>query len=337
MYQRLLALDEDEALDLLEEYLEAHTLEQVYDGVVVPALALAEQDRHRGVLDETRQAFVRRATRDIVDDLGSRYGVSHQPDGKRVSEKAARERAKGEAKAARSADRSDALSGDRDSAERPSNRSPSARPVAQAKKAVKAGFAGAASSVDEAVGSKLADALGVARPAAPAPAPPPNTANAVVNVVILPAHDDADHLVGTMLKQMLDARGYTTTLLPADALASEKVEAVAKYRAHAAVVSALPPSAVTHSRYLCKRVDAAAPDLDKVVGLWTVAEVTDATRARLAPNDQTEIVTLLSDAVEEVRQIGQHFVNTKPAANADAVPDANGAARVAELVESAAT
>ena len=317
LYQRLLALDEDEALELLEEFLEDHTLEQVYDGVMVPALSLAERDRHDGALDDTRIAFVRRAMREIVDDLGSRYGVWHQPDGKRVKEKAK------------------ARAGDVASADKPSGRTASARPVAAAKKAVKGAVAAATASIDEAAGNKLAEALGVAKPAAPAPAPPAPKENAVVNVAILPATDDADHLVGAMLKQMLDARGYTVTLLSADALVSEKVEALTRLNIHAAIVSALPPGAVTHARYLCKRIEASRPEEDQVVGLWTVERVTAKVKERLNANGRTEIVTLLSDAVEEVRQIGQHYVNTTPSVDIEIPPDADGAAVVARLVESA--
>ena len=46
-YQRLLALDPEEAADIAEEYLKENSLESLYDKVLLPALSLAEQDRHR--------------------------------------------------------------------------------------------------------------------------------------------------------------------------------------------------------------------------------------------------------------------------------------------------
>src|SRR5262249_17768756 len=49
-YQRLLAKDQDEAADLVEECLQTRRAEEVYDGVLVPALVLTKQDRERGEL-----------------------------------------------------------------------------------------------------------------------------------------------------------------------------------------------------------------------------------------------------------------------------------------------
>jgi predicted PurR-regulated permease PerM len=68
-YQRLLARDPEEATELAEEYLEDEPLDKLYDAVVMPALALAEQDRLRGSLDrETVQGIAEDAIR-VIDDL----------------------------------------------------------------------------------------------------------------------------------------------------------------------------------------------------------------------------------------------------------------------------
>jgi predicted PurR-regulated permease PerM len=45
-YQRLLATDQSEARRILELYLKDKTLEELYSSVVIPALSLAERDRH---------------------------------------------------------------------------------------------------------------------------------------------------------------------------------------------------------------------------------------------------------------------------------------------------
>ena len=71
-YQRLLALDEDEARDVAENYLKAKPPRDLYDDVLIPALALAEQDRHQNQLTEERQKFVYETTRDLIEDLGDR-------------------------------------------------------------------------------------------------------------------------------------------------------------------------------------------------------------------------------------------------------------------------
>jgi len=69
-YQRLLAMNEDEARELLDSHLKEKSLLEVYDGVVIPALSLIEQDRHDGTLDDDRQKFIYQTTREIIEDLG---------------------------------------------------------------------------------------------------------------------------------------------------------------------------------------------------------------------------------------------------------------------------
>jgi predicted PurR-regulated permease PerM len=70
-YQRLVARDQDEAGELVEEFVQTHTLEAVYEQVLLPALVLARKDRERGELDADDFEFVLRATRDVLDDLGA--------------------------------------------------------------------------------------------------------------------------------------------------------------------------------------------------------------------------------------------------------------------------
>ena len=71
-YQRLLAGDETEAREVLEAHLRDKSLEDLYDSVLVPALGLAEQDRHQESLDETTVDFIDRTTKELVEELGFR-------------------------------------------------------------------------------------------------------------------------------------------------------------------------------------------------------------------------------------------------------------------------
>ena len=68
-YQRLLAGDEDEASEIVEQQLQTTSREQVFDEMLVPTLLLAERDRVREAISESKQQFVLRATRDIVQHL----------------------------------------------------------------------------------------------------------------------------------------------------------------------------------------------------------------------------------------------------------------------------
>jgi predicted PurR-regulated permease PerM len=70
-YQRLLARDQDEATEVVDEYLKEHPLEVVADDVLVPALVLAKRDREHGELDDNDEQFILRATRELVSDLST--------------------------------------------------------------------------------------------------------------------------------------------------------------------------------------------------------------------------------------------------------------------------
>jgi CheY-like chemotaxis protein len=68
-YQRLLAMDQAEATEIIEEHLKTHPQEQIFDEVLIPALNYAQRDRELGRLTDDGEQFVFRATREILDDL----------------------------------------------------------------------------------------------------------------------------------------------------------------------------------------------------------------------------------------------------------------------------
>jgi predicted PurR-regulated permease PerM len=70
-YQRLLAMDQAEAAEIVEDHLKTHPQEQLFDGVLIPALNYARRDRELGRLTEDGEQFVFRATREILEDLNS--------------------------------------------------------------------------------------------------------------------------------------------------------------------------------------------------------------------------------------------------------------------------
>ena len=71
-YQRLLAMDEDEAEDLAEDFANEKGLLALYDEMVIPALALAEQDRHAHTLEGQRERFIFDTIRGLVEYLEDR-------------------------------------------------------------------------------------------------------------------------------------------------------------------------------------------------------------------------------------------------------------------------
>jgi predicted PurR-regulated permease PerM len=70
-YQRLLAMDQAEAAEIVEEHLKTRPQEQLFDEVLIPALSYARRDRELGRLTEDGEQFIFRATREILEELHS--------------------------------------------------------------------------------------------------------------------------------------------------------------------------------------------------------------------------------------------------------------------------
>lgn len=251
VYQRLLAADEEEAEELVDEYAKKMPLEELYDTVITPALAMAERDRHLGNLDADRHAAIRRGIRDMVDDLGDRQ------------------------------------------------RALQARASSQ-------------SVVDQARSDgSTAGAPGAVKPPPASILQPPGgdrvllPQGCIINVVCLPAHDESDEIAAIMLAQLLQMRGYCATPVSVEQLASEMVSTVEKLNGHLVCVSALPPGAVRHARYLCKRLRSKLPALRMVIGLWTLrAELKDANE-RMGCTGEVQTTGTLVEALRQVHQMVQ--------------------------------
>ena len=68
-YQRLIAVDGDEAAEIVKTQLATLGPERVFDEVMTPALNYARRDRTRDRLSDEQYAFVVRASREIADDI----------------------------------------------------------------------------------------------------------------------------------------------------------------------------------------------------------------------------------------------------------------------------
>lgn len=225
-YQRLLAEDVEEADDLLEEYLQTQPLVQVFDTVVLPAMSLAENDWHRDRLDEAKQARIRQAVRDIVEEIG----------------------------------------------EKP--RKASEKPLESEQ------ASGSAAQYDRCV-------------------------------LCIPARDPADEIAGMMLAQLLEQQGYCAEYVSVEKLASEYIELVEKRKVQVVIISALPPAAVTHARYIVKRLRTRFPELKIIVGLWTVSGDLTRQQARLKSAGTDLVVGSLEGAIEQLQQVVQPLLVTE--------------------------
>jgi hypothetical protein len=132
--------------------------------------------------------------------------------------------------------------------------------------------------------------------------------NCKVNVVCLPAHDEADEMVNLMLVQLLELRGYCAFSVSQSALASEMIEQIDKRHADVVIVSALPPGAVAHARYLCKRVHGKFPDMVMAVGLWGTKGDLEKARRRIACSEKVPVVSTLAQMQREIDQLAQPII-----------------------------
>jgi hypothetical protein len=237
VYQRLLALDEEQAADLANEYARKMPIEELYDTVLLPVLAMAKRDQHQGNLDEPRISAIYGGLRDIVEESLIRL----RADAKQLTDKANHD-----------------------------SNTPASPPV---------------------------QASHDGRFRLPQ--------GCTINVVCLPAHDEADEIGAAMFAHLLENHGYCSAVVSIEKLASERVTAVERSAADLVCISSLPPAATSHARYLCSRLQGKLPDLGVLIGLW--AESGDLKRAkeRIGSIGKVELASTFRAALELAHQMAQ--------------------------------
>jgi len=219
-YQRLLAMDQDEARTIAESHLKGNPLESLYESVFVPALRLAEQDHHVEGLDDDTRAFIFQSTRELIEDLGDR-----------LAEESASEASKTEIAATN------------------------------------------------------------------------------VNIVCMPARKGPDELVTVMLAQLLRKAGYRAREMKAGTV-DDMLAAVSQQEFNIVCVSSLPPYPAGQARAICKRLQAAVPPPQVIVGLWNLEGGVPAAQARVG-SSCSSVVTTLADALDQVQRCTGSTVPTE--------------------------
>jgi predicted PurR-regulated permease PerM len=79
-YERLLAMDQQEARVVANRFLENKSVVELYDSVFIPALTLVEHDRHQGIYDSARCNFFFLCIGELVAELTDYRGpLSNDP------------------------------------------------------------------------------------------------------------------------------------------------------------------------------------------------------------------------------------------------------------------
>jgi predicted PurR-regulated permease PerM len=68
-YQRLLAMDQDGAEQIIEAELKQHPRAEVFDTILIPTLSRCERDHGRDEIEDREQAFIQRFIGDLLDEL----------------------------------------------------------------------------------------------------------------------------------------------------------------------------------------------------------------------------------------------------------------------------
>ena len=226
-YQRLLAMDHEEAKHVLENYLQDKPLEELYDSVLVPALSLSERDRHRDRLDQSSAEFITSNTRRIVAELFAerrQHPADTAPDTTIEPNDAARQT---ESRAALTTPR----------------RTP--------------------------------------------------------KIVCIPARDEADEIVATMLRQLLERAGYVAECIPL-ARTSTMVMKTVQAAPDVVCISALPPYALSHAKSLYSQLRAQLPEKDILLGIWNYPGDLDRLTTRVGVAENHRVAISLKQALSEI-------------------------------------
>ena len=217
-YQRLLARDESEAADIIEEHVKSGAPGSPFDALLLPALNYAERDRLEGRLSAEEETAVVELTRDLIDDAAALV--------------------RGAAEAA----------GD---TEHPG------RPLAAAR----------------------------------------------VPVLAYGANSDADVLALRMLEHLLEDTPVSLEVASARVLASEMVRTVRERGYRIVCIADLPPSPPSKTRYVTRKLRAAAPGVKIVVGRWAPPDLADDDVQPLRDAGADVIDTTLQDTREHLREL----------------------------------
>lgn len=137
-----------------------------------------------------------------------------------------------------------------------------------------------------------------------------------MSVLCLPAADPADELGAQLLARVLPPAEFTAEVLAAATLKGEMLERVAEARPDVIFISAMPPAALVHARYLCKKLRGRFEDVPIVVGLWDAQGDLQKATERLAAVGANKVVNSAAGAVEELARIRHprvQGVRSKPA------------------------
>jgi hypothetical protein len=77
-------MDDRDARAVADLYLDEHPLSELYDSVIVPALGMAEQDRHKGSLEPVRRDFLFLSIKEMVVEYSEKVAAAEDMPAQQV-------------------------------------------------------------------------------------------------------------------------------------------------------------------------------------------------------------------------------------------------------------
>jgi predicted PurR-regulated permease PerM len=222
-FKRHFANDYEEAREVLQKCLNEMSLEDLYENVLIPALGLAEQDRHQNLLQDDNERFISQSTRELIDELWEPRNGENTPE------------------------------------------------------------------------SEGARAETLLRVVTPHP-------TRSLNILCVPARDEADEIVGTMLAQLLQRAEHQAECLEVGS-ADQMLAQIARLKPDIVCISALPPFAIPAVRALYGRMHGQNPKQKIIVGLWHFSGDSTKLGRRLALKDDSQVFTTLAELVHAVQEM----------------------------------
>jgi predicted PurR-regulated permease PerM len=140
-------------------------------------------------------------------------------------------------------------------------------------------------------------------------AEPPLLARGVkFTVLCLPAADRADEVAAQLLVRLIELRGIEARAASITALKGEMLDLVDEVKPDAICISATPPAAVIHARYLCKKLRGRVANVPIIVGLWDAHGDMQRANHRLVSTGASKVVTNYAAGMEELAQLVQAVI-----------------------------
>ncbi|MGK2940484.1 MAG: AI-2E family transporter [Immundisolibacter sp.] len=138
-----------------------------------------------------------------------------------------------------------------------------------------------------------------------------NASGLPLKVLCLPAANTADELAARVFAALLEHKGIAVHLASITTLKSEMLDLVDDVQPDLICISGVPPAAVIHARYLCKKLRGRFAQIPLVAGLWSAQGDPQGSRERLTSAGATKMVGTVTAGLEETARLLHPLVRTE--------------------------